>query len=82
MSDEVLEVLVVEGGGSLEVQRRQVVVAAGRRAALPALRREAGIDVGVVVDVGAEADAPRQADGVAARQHRHVPSVQVLVGEG
>ena len=64
--DKVLEVVVVECGRGLEVQRGEVVVAGDGGAgavALPGLG-EGAVDVGVVVDVGSEVCAPGLANGV------------------
>lgn len=79
---QILVVLVVEGGGALHVQRRQGCVAAGGRAAHPAERREGGIHVGVVVDVRSEGGAAGLADGVRAGKRGHVARAQALGGEG
>lgn len=58
--DEVFVVVVVEGGRSLEVQRGEVCVpgSADAWAARLLRRRKGGVDVGIVVDVRAEACAP------------------------
>jgi ribosomal protein S11 len=58
---EVLVVGILEDGRRLQVKRRQVVIAGagGARAVWLAALREAGIDVGVVVDVAPEVSAAR-----------------------
>jgi hypothetical protein len=63
---QVAVVGVVEGVGRRRVQRRQVAVAAARRpwAVGLALRREGGIDVGLVVDPVPEVLALRLPDRV------------------
>lgn len=64
--DEILVVVIVEHRRRLQIERRQVVVA--RAGCLWAIRlprlREGGVDVGVVVYVGAEVGAPCLAYGV------------------
>ncbi|THU61104.1 hypothetical protein C4D60_Mb07t19760 [Musa balbisiana] len=72
--EEVPVVGVVECGRGLEVERSEAVVATGRGALLPAQRREAGVDVGIVVDVVAEVEASRLADGVRAGERGQVAS--------
>lgn len=64
--NEVRVVIVVEGGWSLEVQRRQVVVAGARGAGAVGLQwcGEGAVDVGVIVDVGSKAGAPGLANGM------------------
>lgn len=64
--DEILVVVVVEHRRCLQIERGQVVVARARclwAIRLPRLR-EGGVDVGVVVYVGAEVGAPCLAYGV------------------
>ena len=66
LAGKVLVVVVLEHGGGLQVQRRQVVVALPRRAGAARLpgAREPAVDVGVVVDVGSEVGAACLPDGV------------------
>uniref|UniRef100_A0A0A9EH04 Uncharacterized protein n=1 Tax=Arundo donax TaxID=35708 RepID=A0A0A9EH04_ARUDO len=80
--DEVPVVPVVELAGGERVQRREAAIAAGRRARPPLRRRERRAHVGVAVDAGAEASAPRHAHRVRAGQRRKVPGGQALGGEG
>lgn len=60
LADEVLVVIVVEGGRSLEVKRCQVIVpvAGGARAIRLPCFSKGTIDVGVVVDASPEGCAP------------------------
>lgn len=82
LGEQVLEVAVVEAGGGLGVQRREVAVPAGGRAGGPAGGGEVGVDVGVAVDAAAEGGAAGLADGVGAREGGHVPSAEALGREG
>jgi hypothetical protein len=75
---QVPEVGVVERDRAPRVQGHQVAVAPLRRADLPPPRREPGVDVGVVVDAGAEARAPGGPDGVRAGEGDEVAGVQAL----
>lgn len=71
----------VEAGGTRGVQLNQSVVAArGRACPLPE-RGEARVDVGVVVDVGAEVGAPGCAYGVRAAERGEVAYAETLGGE-
>jgi hypothetical protein len=86
--EDVLEVQVVELGRRGEVQREQVVVAAGARAVVPQVARVGRVQrevrhgvAGLVVQPLPEAGAAGQPDGVAAGERHHVHHVQALVPE-
>ena len=85
---DVLEVEVVEPGRGGEVEREEVVVAAGARASPPQLRRVGDVQRGVrhavarlVVEPLPEAGAAGHADGVAAGERDDVGDVQALAPE-
>jgi hypothetical protein len=86
--EDVPEVQVVELGRRGEVQREEVVVAAGARAVVPQVPRVRRVQRGVrrgvaglVVQPLPEAGAPGQADGVGAGERHHVDHAQALVPE-
>jgi hypothetical protein len=86
--EEVLEVEVVEPGGADEVQREEVVVAAGAGAALPQVRSVGRVQRGVrhavarlVVQPLPEAGAAGEADGVGTGERDDVDDIKALAPE-
>lgn len=78
---KVTVVIVVEPVWSLYVEGGEVGVAAGRRADAAPVGGERRVNVGFVVDAGAEGGALGEADGVGAGEHHHVAGGQALGGE-
>mgnify|MGYP000925294822 CR=1 FL=1 len=81
---EVAVVGVVEGVRGRHVQIGQVAVAGAGRLGAVGLerRREAGVDVGLVVESVPEVLALRLPDGVSAREGDHVGHGEAFVAEG
>lgn len=75
---QVLEVVVAESIRGLDVEWGKVVVTTrGGAIGLPE-GGEAGVDVGIIVDVSTEGGATGLADGVAARERGHVTGGEAL----